>query len=178
MSYDGSFKPDHKIKHSRKKLQVKVREGIEKDVKPLANILHKSLSTDFETIQEAKECLEWWLKNPRYLIVAEYKASPIGVLLLSPEIFPVTDKRIGFLCFIAVKEDYRGRGVGTALVKEGCKVLHQDRKKALVVDVDAHDVQARIFYTKNGFYPYWYSRKYMPHDDGIFYRKDFKTNKT
>jgi ribosomal protein S18 acetylase RimI-like enzyme len=41
------------------------------------------------------------------------------------------------------------------------------------VDVSVGNLQARIFYTKAGFYPYWYSKNYMRHDDGIFYRRDF-----
>lgn len=175
-SYDSSFKPDYKITPPQKrKLRVKIRKGRKEDVKPLATILHKSLPTDFEKLQNAKNCVKYWLKEPKYMIVAEYNECPIGVLLLSSEIGPVTDKKVGMLCYIAVDEKYRRGGVGTALIEEACGILRQDGKSNIEVDVNMRNIGARIFYARNGFYPFWYSRGYMPHNDGIFHRKDFNS---
>jgi len=39
--------------------------------------------------------------------------------------------------------------------------------------MDAHDSEARVLYAINGFYPFWFSKGYMPDDDGIFHIKDF-----
>lgn len=176
-SYDGSFKPNYKLTpSSKRKLVVKIRKGREEDIKPLAKVLHECLPEDFEKLQDAESCVKHWLKEPQYVIAAEYKGSPIGILLLSSEILPVTDEKTGWLCYIAVEEKYRRRGVGTALVEEACETLRKERKSSMDVDVDAHDPKARIFYTKNGFYPFWFSKSYMPDDDGIFHRKDFGKN--
>lgn len=173
-SYDGAFKPNYKTRPpQRRKLLVKVREGRKDDLEPLARILHKSLQTDFEKLQDAEKCVRYWLEEPEYLIVAEYSECPIGVLLSSSEISPVTDKKTGMLCYIAVDEEYRRRGVGTALVEEACRILRQKGRSSIEVDVNARNIEARIFYTRNGFYPFWYSKGYMPHNDGIFHRKDF-----
>jgi ribosomal protein S18 acetylase RimI-like enzyme len=176
-SYDGRFKPNFKLTPSPKgKLSVKVRKGREEDIKTLAKILHKCLAEDFKKLQDAKSCIKHWLKEPKYVIVAEYKGSPIGVLLLSSEILPVTDKKTGWLCYIAVEEKYRRRGVGTTLVEEACETLHKEGKNSMDVDANAHDPKARVFYTKNEFYPFWFSKGYMLSDDGIFHRKDFGKN--
>ena len=173
-SYDGSFKPNYKLTPSpKRKLPMKIRKGREEDIKPLAKILRGCLPEDFEKFQDAERCVRRWLKEPEYVLVAECKGSPIGILLLSSEILPVTDEKTGWLCYIAVEEKYRRRGVGTALVEEACETLRKERKSSMDVDVDAHDPKARIFYTKNGFYPFWFSKDYMPDNDGIFHRKDF-----
>jgi ribosomal protein S18 acetylase RimI-like enzyme len=173
-SYDGSFKPNYKLTPSpKRKLSMKIRKGGEENTKPLAKILRECLPEDFEKFQDAERCVRRWLKEPEYVIVAEHKGSPIGILLSSSEILPVTDEKTGWLCYIAVKEKHRRRGVGTALVEEACKTLPKERKSSMDVDVDAHDPKARIFYTKNRFYPFWFSKGYMPDNDGIFHRKDF-----
>jgi len=72
-----------------------------------------------------------------------------------------------------VDESFRRMGVGKALVKEVCEVLRSKGKTSMEVDTGAHNIQARIFYTKTGFYPFWFSREYMPHENGVFYRIDF-----
>jgi ribosomal protein S18 acetylase RimI-like enzyme len=173
-SYDGSFKLNFKLTPSpKRKLSMNIRKGREEDMKTLAKILCECLPEDFEELQDAERCVRRWFKEPKYVIVAEHKGSPIGVLLLSSEILPVTDEKIGWLCYIAVEEKYRRRGVGTALVEEACETLRKERKSRMDVDVDAHDPEARIFYAKNGFDPFWFLKGYMPDDDGIFYTKDF-----
>ena len=83
------------------------------------------------------------------------------------------DKNIGMLCYIAVENRFRRRGVGKALVDEAREVLCEKGKHSMEVDMSVHNIPARIFYTKAGFYPFWFSKGYMPHDDGIFYQTDF-----
>jgi len=171
---DGSFKPDFKISNPNEDIPVNLRKGNSEDIKPLAQILHESLPTTLKSIDDARSCLERWVSEMQdYTIVADHENSPIGVVLLSLEMYPVLDKNTAMLCYIAVDERFRRRGVGEKLVNEACRVLSERGKRTLEVDVAAHDVQARVFYTKVGFYPFWYSKRYMPHDDGIFYRKDF-----
>jgi ribosomal protein S18 acetylase RimI-like enzyme len=108
-----------------------------------------------------------------YTFVARHDKTPVGVLLISPETYPASDKETAMLCYIAVDRRFRSKGVGKALVGRACSFLREKGKRAIEVDASVHNIPARIFYTKIGFYPYWFSRKYMPHDDGIFYRKDF-----
>jgi len=113
------------------------------------------------------------LAQSKTRIVADYNGLPIGVLLLSREIYPVLDENLGMLCFIVVDKRFRGRGVGKAFVEEACNVLRAKGKHGMEVDVSVGNIPARIFYTKAGFYPFWLSKSYMPHDDDIFYRMDF-----
>jgi ribosomal protein S18 acetylase RimI-like enzyme len=172
--YDGSFNPSYRIPKQRKQLSVNVRQGKAYEVEVLGKILHESLPRDFNTIEDAAKCVKRWLAQmPEYLLVAEHENKPVGVLLLSREISPVLDKNLGMLCFIAVDEQFRRMGVGRALVKEACNVLREKGKSGMEVDVSVGNILARIFYTRLGFYPFWFSRGYMPHDDGIFYRLDF-----
>lgn len=173
-SHDGTFSPNYQISTPKEPLSVNVRKGKSNDEKALAKILHESLPRDFGTIEEATSCVRRWLTEMlEYTIVAEHNGSPIGVLLLSREISPVLDKNLGMLCFIAIDKRHRGRGVGKALVQGACNVLRADGKHSMEVDVSVHNIPARIFYTKAGFYPFWLSKGYMPHDNGIFYRIDF-----
>jgi ribosomal protein S18 acetylase RimI-like enzyme len=173
-SYDGTFTPRLQASPKKKPLPVNLRKGERGDFNALATLLHNSLPIDFPTVKDAANDVERWLiQMPEDIIVALHHGSPVGVLLLSSEIYPVTDRNVGMLCYIAVEERFRGRGVGTALVKEACEVLRRKGKHSMEVDVDANDVYNRIFYTKAGFYPFWFSKSYMPDNDGIFYRTDF-----
>lgn len=173
-THNGTFNPNHQILKLKEPLPVDLRKGKSDDTKALAKILHESLPRDFSTIEDATSCVERWLTEmPEYTIVAEHDKLPVGVLLLSREISPVLDKNLAMLCFIAVEERLRGRGVGKTLVEEARKVLHKKGKHSMEVDVSVGNIPARVFYTKAGFYPFWFSKGYMPHDDGIFYRIDF-----
>jgi ribosomal protein S18 acetylase RimI-like enzyme len=172
--YDGSFNPNYQVPKQRKQLFVNVRQGKAHEVEALSRILHESLPRDFDSVEDAVKCVKRWVAQmPEYLLVAEHEDKPAGVLLLSREISPVLDKNLGMLCFIAVDERFRRMGVGRALVKEACNVLRGKGKSSMEVDVSVGNIQARVFYTKLGFYPFWFSKGYMPHDDGIFYRLDF-----
>lgn len=173
-SYDGSFNPDLQVSTSKDSLAIDLRKGKHDDLEAVAKILHNSLPLDFPTVEEAINDVERWLREmPEDIIVAQHNDSPVGVLLLSSEIYPVIDKNVGMLCYIAVESRFRNQGVGKALVKEACEVLRKKGKHTTEVDVDAHDISARTFYVKAGFYPFWFSKNYMPDDDGIFYRIDF-----
>ena len=88
-------------------------------------------------LQDAESCIKLWLRKPEYMIIAEHNKYPIGVLLLSSEISPVIDKKTGMLCYIAVDEKYRRRGVGTTLIEKACERLRQDGRSRIEVDVSA-----------------------------------------
>lgn len=173
-TYDGSFNPNLLNPQSKETTDVDLRKGKYEELEVLAKILHSSLPVDFPTVQDAVSDVERWLREmPEDIIVAQHDDSPIGVLLLSSEIYPVPNKNTGMLCYIAVEKEFRKTGVGKALVREACRVLRRKGKRSMEVDADAHNISARIFYTKAGFYPFWFSKNYMPDDDGIFYRIDF-----
>ena len=173
-NHNGTFNPNYRIPSPKEPLPVILRKGEDKDLESLAEILHKSLPEDFSTIRAATGCLQKWLgEMPEYIVVAEYEGGAVGVVLVSPEISPVLDENWAMLCFSAVDESFRRRGVGKALVKEVCEVLRSKGKTSMEVDTGAQNVAARIFYTKTGFYPFWFSREYMPHENGVFYRIDF-----
>jgi ribosomal protein S18 acetylase RimI-like enzyme len=172
--HDGSLNPTFQLQRREKLLPVSLRRGKTSDVEALAEILHQSLRNDFPTERDAARCVEKWLKYmAEYIIVAEHEGLPVGVALISPEIYPVLDKDSAMLCYLAVEASHRGRGIGKSLVKEACSLLRLRGKRSMEVDVGVHNIPARIFYTKVGFYPFWLSRNYMPHDDGVFYRIDF-----
>lgn len=173
-SFDGSFNPDFQMSTSKESLTVDLCKGKHDDLKTLAKILHNSLPLDFPTVEHAASDVERWLKEmPEDIIVAQHNDSPTGVLLLSSEIYPVIDKDVGMLCHIAVESRFRSQGVGKALINEACEVLRKKGKHSMEVDVNTNDISARIFYTKAGFYPFWFSKSYMLDGNGIFYRIDF-----
>jgi ribosomal protein S18 acetylase RimI-like enzyme len=171
--HTGTFNPNYQTPPPKNKISVEVNEGEEADAQGVASILHQSLPRDFPAFEDADRCMKRWLSEmPEDALVAECEGRPVGVLLLSREIHPVLDPELAMLCYIAVDSSHRGMGVGEGLVEKACSVLRGIGKTGLEVDVSVGNVPARIFYTKTGFYPYWYSRNYMPHDDGIFYRRN------
>lgn len=173
-NHDGTFYPKYKITAPKKVLSVNLRKAESRDLNALAKILHENLPRDFTTIEDATNDVRRWLTEmPEYVIVAEHNDLPIGIILLSLEICPVLDKNLAKLCYIAVDRRFRRRGVGEALINEACNVLRKKGKHSMEVDVSVHNIPARIFYTKAGFYPFWFSKNYMPHDNGIFYRTNF-----
>ena len=173
-NHDGTFDQNYQIPSPKEPLPIVLRRGRINDLESLAEILHKSLPEDFGTLKAATKCVQKWLTEmPEYIIVAHHNDTAIGVVLVSLEISPVLDRNMAMLCFLAVDERFRRRGVGKALVKKACEILKGKGKDSMEVDTGAHNIPARIFYTKTGFYPFWFSRNYMPHDNGIFYRIDF-----
>lgn len=53
--------------------------------------------------------------------------------------------------FIAVKEGFQGRGVGSQLIEWGCMFLKKRRHKSLHVKTEATNVKTNDFYKKNNF---------------------------
>lgn len=173
-NHNGTFYPVYRIVAPKEALPINIRKAESMDLNVLAKILHENLPRDIASFEDAVSDVRRWLKEmPECIIVAEHNNLPIGVIFLSLETFPVLDKTLAMLCYIAVDRRFRGRGVGETLIKEACNFLRKKGKSSMEVDVSVHNISARIFYTKAGFYPFWFSRNYMPHDDGIFYRIDF-----
>ncbi|GAG22736.1 unnamed protein product [marine sediment metagenome] len=168
------FNPTYTIPLPKEPLQIIIRTGKGEDLGTLTTLLHESLPDDFNIIEDAAKCVKKWLTEmPDYIIVAEYNKKPIGVILVSPETYPILDANLAMLCFLAVEQTVRRRGVGKALVTRVCEVLKKKGKTSMEVDTSATNIQARIFYTKTGFFPFWFSKNYMPKTHGIFYRINF-----
>jgi ribosomal protein S18 acetylase RimI-like enzyme len=173
-SHNRAFNPDYKSPQSKEKAHVQLRKGKVDDSQTVAKILHDSLPRDFVTLKDANKCAKRWLAEmPENTVVAESNNLPVGIVLLSQEVNPVLDKKLAMLCYMAVEQSLRGRGIGEALIRTACNTLRNKGKHGMEVDVSVGNMPARIFYTKVGFYPFWYSRDYMRHDDGIFYMIDF-----
>jgi ribosomal protein S18 acetylase RimI-like enzyme len=172
--HDGLFNPRYQILRSEGKISTSIDRGRRSDLKTLSKILHESLPRDFGNMAKTTRTVSRWLSEmSENAIVARHNDLPVGVLLLSQEIYPVLDRKLAMLCYIAVARNFRHRGVGKALVNEACDILRRRGKSGIEVDVSVHNLPARIFYTRTDFVPYRYSKRYMPHDDGIFYRKEF-----
>lgn len=173
-SHNRTFNPDYKLPESKEKAHVQPRKGKVDDSQTVAKILHNSLPRDFATLEDAGRCARRWLEEmPENTVVAELDNLPVGIVLLSQEVNPVLDKKLAMVCYMAVEQSLRRRGIGEALIRAACDTLHNKGKHSMEVDVSVSNIPARIFYTKAGFYPFWYSRNYMPHDDSIFYMIDF-----
>jgi ribosomal-protein-alanine N-acetyltransferase len=59
----------------------------------------------------------------------------------------------GHLLAIAVEKEYRGAGIGSALLRNVKQQLTRDGVMRLKLEVRAEDQAAQAFYTRHGFFP-------------------------
>lgn len=97
-------------------------------------------------LDDSKEGIETYLKrNPNTCFVAEEDGSIIGVIISGH------DGRRGFIYHTAVKPEYRGKGIGKALVESAMEALEKEgiHKTALVVF--ARNETGNRFWERLGF---------------------------
>ena len=70
----------------------------------------------------------------------------------------------GRIFTLAVREKYRGMGIGTMLIEKIYSVLKKNGAKEIHLEVRLSNTSARQFYLKHGFMPVWVEQGY--YNDG------------
>ena len=79
----------------------------------------------------------------------------------------------GRIFTLAVKEAYRGRGVGTQLINKICDVLNEKGVSVASLEVRMNNIPAQHFYLRRGFVPAWVERGYYTDgEDALVMKKE------
>ena len=101
----------------------------------------------FDDIWESEDNVKGMiLKDPESVLVAVEKDKVVG------NIFIVAyGPKLHYLFRLAVKKEYRKRGIGTSLIQEALKVVEKRGVSEVGMYVDAENTQLHSFYEKRGF---------------------------
>lgn len=98
------------------------------------------------TTDDSREGIaKYLLRNPDTCFVAEDNRKIVGVIMSGH------DGRRGFIHHTAVKEEYRGRGIGKKLVDSALAALEAEGIHKVALVVFEKNVSGNIFWEKNGF---------------------------
>ncbi|MFC5530366.1 GNAT family N-acetyltransferase [Cohnella yongneupensis] len=113
------------------------------DYRSVAELLEEVLSEECceETMGAFARQLSW---DSELVLVAESAGSIAGVLI------GTIDKQKGYVYRIAVYEQYRGQGVGRALVASMSSRFRQRKVQKMLIAVDKHNEYLRPFYESLG----------------------------
>jgi ribosomal protein S18 acetylase RimI-like enzyme len=101
---------------------------------------------------------EWLAQERTFLLLAEDAAgAAVGyalVTVLPTDDSHTTGERVGDLQSLAVADDRRGEGIGTALLHEVYRRLRAEGIEEMVIGVLATNEPARRLYEREGFHPW------------------------
>ncbi|MEM2087373.1 MAG: GNAT family N-acetyltransferase [Thermoproteota archaeon] len=126
--------------------EVKIRIAEDRDAKPVEDMVGEWLKWKIERAETFREAL----RERRHLIlIAEAQSQIIGVLHLLFYLDVVYGGLNSHVLLLYVKEDYRGKGVGKALLDGAVK--HAVERGVVEMHVDTVFEDAGKFYRKYGF---------------------------
>lgn len=149
---------------------MEVRKAKKEDIPTIIDLGHELLKHHhryrryYEPLSDSKErekaqktYYEKMLKarNSLFLVV-EDACEVVGYSISKIEKNPpvLKEKSYGSLGEIYIDYDYRGKGLGTMLVRESMKWLKKRGIKRVIVDYDAKNKWAENLYRKAGFRPF------------------------
>lgn len=143
---------------------IKIRPGVLEDKKYIIEWLQQSdvlqwfPLTDLREIEDAARI---WIDNVKYnsVLTALWNDQPCGIATLYLQSF----KKLSHQCLFAiiVDEKYRGRGVGTAILKEMEK-LAREQFHIELLHLEVYESNPAIhLYQRFGFVQYGYQRHFI-----------------
>lgn len=84
--------------------------------------------------------------NPQYIQVAEIDNQLVGIIIIDSH-----GDKINFFYRLAVKEDQRGRGIGSALLSKAEAIAQEIGAQEVAVFVDSENTIVQRFYTMKGY---------------------------
>ncbi|WP_027085889.1 GNAT family N-acetyltransferase [Cohnella panacarvi] len=113
------------------------------DYRSVANLLEEVLSEECceETLSAFARQLSW---DSDLVLVAESAGQVAGVLI------GTIDKQKGYVYRIAVYEQYRGQGIGRALMESMGNRFRQRKVQKMLIALDRHNEYLRPFYETLG----------------------------
>lgn len=133
------------------------------DYKNVFNLWSNTAGMGLNPIDDSIEGIAKYLqRNPHTCFVAEHNGEIVGVILGGH------DGRRGFIHHTAVKEEYRGRGIGTSLVNSALASLESE---------DIHKVALVVFEENESGNRFWEKAGFTIRDDLIYRNKHLPDHK-
>ncbi len=144
--------------------KVKIREFEEKDLNDVYEIELESFPNPY-----GKNLLLYYHKeSPDTFLVAEFLKRVVGYVIAVVEYGDV-----GHILSIAVKKEFRRRGIGSLLLEEILKRLKRKNCKSVYLEVRVSNIPAISLYKKYGFICKGIIRKYyLDGEDAFLFKKD------
>lgn len=100
-----------------------------------------------------------------FFVLAEEEGEVVGYLYLQAD----SELQIGWISFLAVSAEKRGRGIGTDLIQEAKRWAKSRRLRALMMAVQTRNYPAIRFCQKSQFTFCGYNDHYYPRDIALFF---------
>lgn len=135
---------------------------------------------DFHEVVEIERSV--FKEHDPYLYMELYESVSDGFLVAVDD-SEIIGYAVGFISIpgkgkiftLAVKEEYRGLGIGTALMDEVCATLKNKGAKEATLEVRLHNISAQQFYIKKGFIPTWIEKGYYSDgEDALVMKKELE----
>lgn len=118
-----------------------------------------------------RQSIEWF---PGTCFVATVGKEVTGFLIATPQ--AVNEGFFGHICNLAVSPDFRGRGIGTMLLRRAEHQFALDGAEGMQLEVRESNHVARSFYKKNGYEEAMvFAGYYSNGEDAIVMMKWFRT---
>jgi ribosomal-protein-alanine N-acetyltransferase len=110
-------------------------------------------------------------------LVAVINEKVVGYIIASTKkIIGLNSKKNGHLMNLAVEEEWREKGIATALLKNVIKHLLKKKIKSLKLEVRISNFKAQRFYESHGFKKeVIINDYYLNSEDALIYKKTLKT---
>lgn len=96
-------------------------------------------------------------------LVADYDGMPVGYIVGYR-----SAENEGHIFSVGVKKEYRGRGIGTGLIRAICDIFVTNGLKYARLEVRSSNIAAQKLYRSMGFVPCWTEKKYYSDgEDGM-----------
>lgn len=109
--------------------------------------------------------------NPSGFRVAAVEDEVVGYAIARTEtafdIWGLRSCKRCHLANLAVDPQYRGRGIGSRLLKETLRHAQKEGAREVYLEVRAKNILARRFYAKRGFREVGYKKGYYSDDDAV-----------
>ncbi|MFQ6106566.1 MAG: GNAT family N-acetyltransferase [Thermoplasmata archaeon] len=121
---------------------LRIREFSPTDLKVVRSISQKALNERYSR-DFFLRIYEWWRGG---FVIAEMSGAVVGVLAATR-----TSTTTARILILVVREDFRSRGIGTALMNDFLTRVASEGIRTVELEVRKSNLQARRFYQKLGF---------------------------
>lgn len=140
----------------KRKPEIKIRTMEIEDIAPIFHLgeklfTHEESPNLYRTWDEY-EVVEFFTGDSDLCLVADDGTKIVGFVLATTIEKRRSAWKYGYLVWIGVDEEYRGRNIGTRLFKEFLSLMEENRVRMLLVDIEAENEEAGAFFKKMGFH--------------------------
>ena len=126
-------------------MQIRIRTYQTTDYPTVKAILEEADMSD-PTWDSENNYASMIQKDPSSVLVALVDNNIVGIIIID-----FHGNELSFLYRLAVKKEYRKRGIGTKLLEEAEKIVKERGGKEVAFFVDANNEELQEYYAKKGY---------------------------